>query len=144
MIETSLKYEIERLFPHEIAILGGRWDRIIADENKTLHAKDFSLIRVKSIQIPPNSILIPIPVLKRNEIEIIDLLMSEKPGRIDSAIIYSETKNNIKEGEILAILKISPAVPVGKNKILEVFRQLTSVKNYEIEEKFIRSYGPIW
>jgi len=143
MIETGVRDEIRRVFPREVAILGGRWDYLIADENKKLPARDFSLIKVKDVQIPPNSIVIPIMALKRCKIDVVDLLISERPGIIDSAIVYSEAEEFVKAGEVLAVLKITPATPVEKIKILELFRMLGRLER-DMEEKFIKTSWPIW
>jgi hypothetical protein len=141
MIETSLK-DIQKFFPREVAILGGRWDYLIANENKKLPARDFSIIKVKEVQIPPNSIVIPIMALKRHKIDVVDLLISEKPGIIDSVIVYSETEEFVESGTLLAILKITPAIPVEKNIILEFFRSLGKLER-DMEEKFIKTSWPI-
>jgi hypothetical protein len=126
-----------------VAILGGRWDYLIANENKKLPARDFSIIRVKEVQIPSNSIVIPIMALKRHKIDVVDLLISEKPGIIDSVIVYSETEEFVESGTLLAILKITPAIPVEKNIILEFFRSLGKLER-DMEEKFIKTSWPIW
>jgi len=52
--------------------------------------------------------------LKRHKIDVVDLLISEKPGIIDSVIVYSETEEFVESGTLLAILKIIPAIPVEK------------------------------
>jgi hypothetical protein len=52
--------------------------------------------------------------LKRHKIDVVDLLISEKPGIIDSVIVYSETEEFVESGTLLAILKITPAIPVEK------------------------------
>ncbi len=142
MIEIGLQ-DVKKFFPREVAILGGRWDYLIANENKKLPARDFSIIRVREVQIPPNTIVVPIMALKRRKIDVVDILISEKPGIIDSAIVYSESEEFVESGEMLAILKITPAIPVERNRILDFFKTLGKLEK-EMEEKFIKTNWPIW
>ncbi len=124
----------------------GRWEFIIADEDKKPSRGSFSILKIKEIPIPPNSIVILLNVLKHYNAEVVDLLISDRGSEINAAVLYSETGKAIKRGEILGVVKISDTSPKERNKAVEIFKEFNK-KLAELENgmgnSFIKSQWPI-
>ncbi|MEM4472231.1 MAG: DUF22 domain-containing protein [Archaeoglobaceae archaeon] len=145
MEEEIIRNKIREMISPELSSIG-RWELIISDEDKKPLKGDFSLLKIKEIMVKPNSIIVLINVLKHYSAEVVDLLISEKGDRINTAVIYSETGKMIRKGEVIGIVKISDAVPIEKSRILEFFRKIRStIDGFENDmgDIFIKSQWPI-
>ncbi len=78
--------------------------------------------------------------------EIVDLLISDRGGEINTAVVFSESGKVVRKGEILGVVKISDTAPKEEHKILEVFRdlkrKLDEMEN-EFEESFLKPQWPV-
>ncbi len=135
-------------FPKELRI-SGRWELIICDENKRIKGRDFNLVKIKEIQVPPNSIVVPINILSRHGAEIVDVIISERQGFIDSVVLYSAKSFHVMTSEVLGVLKISNAVPFEKSGIsnfIKIFKPifenwkygLAHYEYYETNDELLR------
>ncbi|KUJ92850.1 MULTISPECIES: DUF22 domain-containing protein [Archaeoglobus] len=144
MIDGDIINSMREVIPKELSIIG-RWELIIADEDKKL-LRGFSILRIREIPIPPNSIIIPVNVLRHSSVEIVDLLISDRGGEINTAVVFSESGKVVRKGEILGVVKISDTAPKEEHKILEVFRdlkrKLDEMEN-EFEESFLKPQWPV-
>ncbi|MEM0088175.1 MAG: DUF22 domain-containing protein [Archaeoglobaceae archaeon] len=146
MIEGELiNSMIQKIIPKELSAIG-RWELIIADEDKKPLKGGFSIIKIREIPVPPNSIVILMNVLKHYSAEVVDLLISDKGSEINAAIVYSVSGKTIRAGEVLGAVKISDTTPKERHKVVEVFwefsRKLSEIQN-EIGDSFIRSQWPM-
>lgn len=145
MDEEVIRSKIHGILPKELSILG-RWELIIADEDKKPMRGIFSILKVKEILVPPNSIVIFINVLKHYSAEVVDLLISDEGNKINAVVIYSETDRIIRKGDVLGVVKISDTAPRERKKIIEIFqelnRKLTGIEN-GVGDTFIKSRWPI-
>lgn len=146
MIDGELiKNMVREIIPRELSAVG-RWELVIADEDKKLSKGSFSILKIKKISVPPNSIVVLMNVLRHSNAELVDLLISDEGGEIDGAVVYSEYSRLIKSGEILGVVKISDTSPKEKHKVLEVFRELKkrldSIEN-GIGDSFIKHQWPV-
>ncbi|MEM0203649.1 MAG: DUF22 domain-containing protein [Archaeoglobaceae archaeon] len=136
---------IQKIIPKELSILG-RWELIIADEDKKPLKGSFSVLKIKEIPVPPNSIVILMNVLKHYSAEVVDLLISDKGSEINAAVVYSESGKMIRKGEVVGLVKISDTTPKERHKAVEIFRELNK-KLGEIEngigDRFIKSQWPM-
>ncbi|MFN3383693.1 MAG: DUF22 domain-containing protein [Archaeoglobaceae archaeon] len=145
MDEETISDTIQKIIPKELSILG-RWDFIISDEDKKPLRGGFSILKIKEIPVPLNSIVILLNVLRHYSAEVVDLLISDRGSEINAAVVYSETGKAIKRGEILGVVKISDTSPKERNKAVEIFKEFNK-KLAEIESRmgnsFIKSQWPI-
>jgi len=133
--------------PKEFALRGIKWKLIIAAESKSLKKGTFSLIKIEEIEIPPNSVLIPVGIVKHDTLEVVDILSSEKLGFVDTAVIYTARNGEVRKGEILSLLKISRVIPVKKNKATKVLKllnkKLETIEN-DVERAVTSTNWPLW
>ena len=146
-LKEESKKLIHDLLPPELKFLGARYEPILAAENKKVRKGHFTTIKVEGIKIEPNTIATLVNFVKNTRVEIMDIFVSEKLNVADTAIIYANESCSIKKGEVLGFLKISHALPVDENEILDLFKKirkgLTELEE-KMEEDFVRSQWPIW
>lgn len=143
----SFEVFIKEFLPRELTLHPFKWVPMVSDQNKKLIRKNFHIVKIKPIEVPRDTIVVPLNIFGRKEVEIVDVLISEKPGYIDSAIVYAQEGVELSVGEVLGIVKISHAIPSEESRVLTFFQSLLhklQELELEVEEKFEKSKWPIW
>jgi len=140
----DLQKQIIDFLPKEIKMSGLSWEPIISAETKIMSKGSFSILRIRDIEIPKNSIAVLVNFIKNLHIEVVDILISEKPGILDSVVVYVNQNCTVKKDELIGFLKLSPAIPTDKIAILEFFKKLRGLHFESLEEYFLKTQWPVW
>ncbi len=89
-----------------------RWECLIADENKRVEFGKPTVIRIKRIRIPKNSIVYPLYIMRHAFGTVVDILYDKPPKRVEEEITVDKVvflpiyNGEIKKNELLGVINL--------------------------------------
>ncbi|MET1124099.1 MAG: DUF22 domain-containing protein [Archaeoglobaceae archaeon] len=122
-----------------------RWEVLIANENVELREGVPTIVKVRPVSVPPNTIIYPMHIMRHAYGTVIDVTCCapwkvEESGEINDVVFLPIMDGEIREGDLLGILNFY-SVELGK---------LASVKQWldgwvdEMGKAFAESDWPMW
>ena len=118
--------EIEELWYRRWNV--AEWFPIIADEDKSVEKGKLEEIRVKTIELPPNAIPVPLYIMRNAygtvlDLEAVELKRVEEKTRINKVFFLPVFPGEIKKGDLLGVLNVY-YISVGERSV-QLLRYLT-------------------
>jgi len=100
-----------------------RWEVLVADENKEVRYGEPAVIKVKKVEVPPNTIIYPLHIMRHAYGTVVDVFCDcpwkvEESGEIRKVIFLPVMDGEVREGELLGVLNFYSVElsPIGKVK----------------------------
>ncbi len=100
-----------------------RWEVLVADERKELTYGEPTIVKVKRVRVPPNTILYPLHIMRHAYGTVVDVFCDcppwkvEEGGEIRKVVFLPITDGLIREGELLGVLNFYNVEVGGVEKI---------------------------
>ncbi len=99
-----------------------RWEVMVADENKELRYGEPAVVKVKKVEVPPNTIIYPLHIMRHAYGTVVDIFCDYPPwkveegGEIRKVIFLPVMDGEVREGELLGVLNFYSVElsPIGK------------------------------
>nr|WP_276626142.1 DUF22 domain-containing protein [Archaeoglobus fulgidus] len=104
--------------PAKVTILGymrshiGVWELLVADETVRVKRGDVLRIRIKEVRLPPNTVVVPLPVMRNAFGTVLDVVQLGKPSRVEEektlhqAIFLAVEDGVIEEGDLIGVINV--------------------------------------
>ncbi len=118
----------------------GKWELLIADENKTVKRGEFTLIKVEDITLDPKTVVSPLFVMRHGLGAVMDVYGTGKPKRIEDpqkityALFFPIFDGVIKRGEMIGVLKIHSVEVKTSEKLVETLKKLASTLSLNMDK----------
>jgi hypothetical protein len=95
----------------------GEWYPVIADENVNVKTSRARVIKVKTVELPPNTIPVPLPIMRHACGTLIDFLHHGRQKKVEEsryithALFMPVFDGEIRKGDILGILNVYYIAP---------------------------------
>ncbi len=105
------------------------WFPLIADEDVELKPSELAVVKIKPLEIPPETIPVPLSIMRHAYGTVLDVVQLGKPRRIEDSKTISRVifmpifKGEIEEGDVIGILNVY-YISVGE-RIRSLMRHLT-------------------
>lgn len=101
-----------------------RWEVLVAAENKELRYGEPAIARVKTVAVPPNTIIYPLHIMRHAYGTVVDVFCDcppwkvEEGGSIRKVVFLPIVDGEVREGELLGVLNFYSVElsPIGKVK----------------------------
>ncbi|WP_290596603.1 MULTISPECIES: DUF22 domain-containing protein [unclassified Archaeoglobus] len=123
-----------------------KWGVLIADERKEVRYGEPTVVRVKKVEIPPNTIIYPLHIMRHAYGTVVDVFCDcapwkvEEGGDIRKVVFLPVMDGEVREGEMLGVLNFYSVElsPIGKVK------QWLSSWLDEMGKTFDEPDWPVW
>jgi hypothetical protein len=123
-----------------------KWGVLIADERKGVRYGEPTVVRVKKVEIPPNTIIYPLHIMRHAYGTVVDVFCDcapwkvEEGGDIRKVVFLPVMDGEVREGEMLGVLNFYSVElsPIGKVK------QWLSSWLDEMGKTFDEPDWPVW
>ncbi|HDN74105.1 MAG TPA: DUF22 domain-containing protein [Archaeoglobus sp.] len=132
--------------PIEIAPYGhegtpnGKWELLIAEEDKTIKKGELTLIKVKDITLDPKTVVSPLFIMRHGLGAVVDVYGTGKPRRIEDpqkithALFYPIFDGVIKRGEMIGVLKVHSVELKTSERLVETLNKIARALSPDVEE----------
>jgi hypothetical protein len=125
----------------------GMWEVLIADENIAFKAGEVTRVKIKEINLPPNTVVVPLPIMRNPYGTVLDVVQLGKPSRVEDekkiqqAIFLPVEDGEIEKGDLIGVINVYyvgvrelKPILVEKNpqKVNIVYRRMGQIKREEI------------
>ena len=117
----------------------GRWEILVAEEDKKIKKGEVTLIKIKDVKLQPNTVVSPLFVMRHGLGTSVDVYSVGKPRRIEEgqkishALFLPIFNGRIKKGEIIGVLKVfSIEVSTGE-KIINMLKRISKVFSMDVD-----------
>ncbi len=106
------------------------WYPLIADESLDVKPGEVELIKIQPLEIPPNTIPVPLSIMRHALGTVLDVYHTSKPKRIEDrktvtkAVFMPVFEGRIEKGDIIGILNVY-YISIGE-RIINLMRHLTT------------------
>ncbi len=90
----------------------GIWELLIADESTKIKAGELTRIKIKKITLPPNTIIVPLFIMRNAYGAVLDVIQLGEPSRVEDGktinevVFLSVEDGEIKEGDLVGVINV--------------------------------------
>lgn len=109
----------------------GVWELLIADENAKVKKGEVTRIRIKEVKLPPNTVVVPLAIMRNAYGSVLDVVQLGKPSRVEEekvlhqAIFLPIEDGKIEEGDLIGVINV---YYVGVDEVKTMVSEKKSVK----------------
>lgn len=104
--------------PAKVTILGymrshvGVWELLVADETVRVKRGDVLRIRIKEVRLPPNTVVVPLSIMRNAYGTVLDVVQIGKPSRVEEekriqqAVFLAVEDGVIEEGDLIGVINV--------------------------------------
>lgn len=115
-----------------------RWEVVVAAENKDVTAGKPAKIKIEEVEIPPDTIVYPLQIMRHSDGALIDLVCDCRPwrveegGKVREAVIMPVVDGQINKGDLLGVINLY-SVEIGTlEKIKEIYNRFVKMSEEEL------------
>ncbi len=109
----------------------GVWRTLVADENVEIRKGEIVRIKVKNVNLPPNTVVVPLAIMKNARGSVIDVIQLGKPRRVEEekvinqAIFLPIDDGIVEKGDLIGVLNV---FYVGNSNLSAVLKEMETEK----------------
>lgn len=131
----------------------GIWEPLVADENVEFRAGDILRVKIREVELPPNTVVVPLSVTRNPYGVVVDVVelgkpkRVEEPKRIQQAIFVAVEDGEILEGDLIGVVNVyyvglKKLEPIIADKQEQSFTMVYRRKGEVVREKYtLPPYG---
>lgn len=117
----------------------GIWETLVAEEEVDIKAGEIVRVKIREIELPPNTVVVPLSVMRNAYGTVIDVIQLGKPSKVEEskkihqAIFLPVQNGKIKKGDLIGVINV---YYVGVKELKPILIEKYSQKvNLVYEEK---------
>jgi hypothetical protein len=90
----------------------GEWESVVAGERMKIKAGEVARIRIKELKIPPNTVIVPLNVMRNTTGVLLDVVQLGRPSKVEEektisqAVFLPVEDGVIEEGDLLGVINV--------------------------------------
>ncbi len=114
-----------------------RWEVLVADENINLKAGKTVKVRIREIEVPPNTIVYPLQTMRHSDGVMVDLVCEtpwkvEEGGKVREAAFLPIFDGNIEKGDLIGVINFYKVEISSLEKVREIYNKFVRMSEKEL------------